>query len=187
MRPRDGGTVATWAGVPDSASRVRAPSPRAARHRGRTCSRRRSPLVDGTETVPTSGYVTVVVEASLAATDVRQRHPQRSAVRHRAAHVLRRTQPDARRCAREQRLLGLWHAHEHRRAHPLRDRLARAAWAPLRGAHPRTSARAINSLPISRAPCSPKAVTSASSHQSSKNEPQGSSPSTPDVVCRGQA
>lgn len=67
MRPRDGGTATTWAGVLDSASRVSCTFPAGSLDTaGVYLLEAALTFVDGTETVPTSGYVTVVVEASLA-------------------------------------------------------------------------------------------------------------------------
>lgn len=67
MRPREGGTVTSWAGTIDSASRVSATFPAGSLDTaGVYLLEAALAYGDGTETVPTSGYVTVVVEPKLA-------------------------------------------------------------------------------------------------------------------------
>lgn len=67
LQARGGGTLTSWAGVIDSASRVSAAFPAGSIDTaGVYLLEAALTYVDGTETVPTSGYVTVVVEATLA-------------------------------------------------------------------------------------------------------------------------
>lgn len=67
LQPRGGGTMTSWAGVIDSASRVSATFPAGSLDTaGVYLLEAALTFGDGTETVPTSGYVTVVVEAKLA-------------------------------------------------------------------------------------------------------------------------